>query len=97
MTWAWWRRDERQCREVGRLLQSHLDGELDEWGSRQVTRHLRDCRRCGMAAETYREIKRALRRSAGRPPAEAVSRLRAFGERLADGWLPPDEHEPAGT
>lgn len=98
MTLRWWRREELRCKEIGQLLQSFLDGELDELASRQVARHLDDCRRCGMEAETYEEIKRALRRSAGRPPEDAVDRLRAFGQRLANGWFPPDERQqPAGA
>ena len=99
MTRRWWRRREQlRCREVGRLLQSHLDGELDELGFRQIAHHLEDCRRCGMDAETYEAIKQALRRSAGRPSPDAVGRLRAFGQQLADGWTPPDEHQaPAGA
>jgi anti-sigma factor RsiW len=89
----WWRREELRCREVGQVLQSYLDGELDELLARRVARHLEMCRRCGMSAETYIEIKQALRRSAGSPPQEAIDRLRAFGEQLAEGWVPPDEEE----
>lgn len=93
MTLRWWRRDELRCKEVGRVLQSYLDGELDELLARRVARHLEVCRRCGMSAETYAEIQRALRRSAGSPPEDAVGRLRAFGEQLAEGWVPPGEEE----
>ena len=93
MTLRWWRRDELRCKEVGRVLQSYLDGELDELLARRVARHLEVCRRCGMSAETYAEIKRALRRSAGSLPEDAVGRLRAFGEQLAEGWVPPGEEE----
>lgn len=93
MTRRWWRREELRCAEVGRRLQSHLDGELDDLWSRQVAHHLDDCRRCGMDAKTYDAIKQALRRSAGRPSTDAVGRLRTFGQQLADGWTPPDEHQ----
>lgn len=89
----WWGREELRCREVGKVLQSYLDGELDEVLARRVTRHLEMCRRCGMSAETYVAIKRALRRSAGSPPQDALDRLRAFGEQLAEGSVPPDEEE----
>ena len=93
MKLRWWRREKLSCREVGKVLQSYLDGELDELRARRVARHLEMCRRCGMAAETYAEIKRALRGSAGSPPQDAIDRLRAFGEHLAEGGVPPDEEE----
>lgn len=89
----WWRRDELSCREVGSVLQSYLDGELDELLARRVSRHLELCIRCGMRAETYVEIKRALRRSAGSPPKDALDRLRAFGQELAAGRVACDEGE----
>ena len=93
MKLTWWRQEERNCREVGRLLQSYLDGELDQLLAQRVVRHLDMCRRCGMAAETYTEIKQALQLSAGSPPRDAIARLQTFGEQLATGWVPPDEEE----
>lgn len=69
------------CRKAARLLQSYLDGELDEVAARRVAAHLEACRRCGLEAATYSEIKRALTRH-GAVPADAVERLRAFGEHL---------------
>lgn len=74
------------CREVRHVLQSYLDGELDELAARRITRHLDLCRRCGMQATTFAEIKAALSRTAERPvDPKAVARLRAFGESLASG------------
>ena len=93
MKLRWWP-GELRCREVGKVLQSYLDGELDELLAHRVARHLEMCRRCGMSAETYLEIKRALHRSAGSSPEDAVTRLRAFAEQLAEGWVPLDEEEP---
>ena len=87
----WWRGEELSCREVGKVLQSYLDGELDELLARRVARHLEMCMRCGMRAETYVEIKRALRRSAGSPPQDALDRLRAFGQQLGEGRATSDE------
>lgn len=87
------RREELRCKEVGRLLQSYLDGELDELWARRVARHLEDCRRCGMAVHTYTEIKRSLRHSADPLPEDTLHRLRAFGEELAEGRVPPGEEE----
>lgn len=78
------------CPEVARLLQRYLDGEIDELRARRIERHLEDCRRCGMKAETYAAIKRSLEQHRPSVPSEAIDRLRAFGERLAAEG-PPDE------
>ncbi len=73
------------CGEVGRVLQTYLDGELDQFAARRITRHLDLCRRCGMEASTYTEIKAslALRTKSAVDPA-AVTRLRTFGQQLID-------------
>lgn len=73
------------CREVGHVLQTYLDGELDELAALRITRHLELCRRCGMEAETYAEIKGALgHRGTSTVDPDAVARLRAFGQRLIE-------------
>jgi anti-sigma factor RsiW len=81
----WWRSrrgDEVDCAEVARILQQHLDGELDEESARAVSRHLEACLRCGMEASTYRELKRQLARARRPPDAEAIARLREFADEL---------------
>ena len=71
------------CPEVGRLLQSYLDGELGEPTEVEaLTVHLEECRRCGLEADTYLRIKSALERRGTDVPEESVRRLREFGERL---------------
>ncbi len=78
------------CQSVGAWLQSYLDGELDGVRQRHVSRHLADCRRCGMEASTYRQLRASLRR---RVPtleeAASLNRLRDFAERLAAGDVDP--------
>lgn len=86
---TWWRqmvgtRSTASCREVGRVLQSYLDHELDEVAARRVARHLDDCRRCGLEASTYAEVKAALARRADPVPEDTVERLRQFGAQLTD-------------
>lgn len=81
------------CHEVAALLQSYLDGETDEVTVGRVRRHLVDCRRCGMEEATYVALKESLARRAA-PDAEALERLRAFAERLAE-HPPADEAGPA--
>lgn len=90
------------CIQVGRVLQRHLDGELDSTTARLVALHLDDCRRCGMTAREYRSIKRALADTA-RDEA-AIARLRDFATALGGGTSDPstspderDTHsEPGG-
>ncbi len=76
------------CRQVGKVIQQFLDGEIDDDTRLRVADHLDDCRRCGLGADTYLQIKAALARSATEPSADALDRLRTFGERLVAG------HEP---
>ena len=71
------------CMQVMRVLQSYLDGHTDEVTARRVANHLDACRRCGLEAATYREIKASLARRAATPDSDAVERLRAFGTALA--------------
>ena len=82
-------RNQMSCHQVGKVLQSYLDDELDPDAARKVAAHLEDCRRCGLEAETYEALKESLRRGAGLAD-EPVSRLREFGEQLARGELDPD-------
>jgi anti-sigma factor (TIGR02949 family) len=86
---SWWRRmagsrDVASCLEVGSVLQAYLDGEVDEVTARRVARHLEACRRCGLEAATYTDIKDALARRSSAVPEDAVDRLRRFGERLIE-------------
>jgi anti-sigma factor RsiW len=79
------------CRQVGKVLQTYLDDELDDDAARKVAAHLEDCRRCGLEAETYDALKESLRRGPAGLADEPVARLRDFGERLARGEIEPDE------
>ncbi len=77
-----------RCMATMRVLQSYLDGALDEVAARRVAEHLEDCRRCGLEAEVYTEIKAALGEGDRTVDPRAVERLRRFGEQLARGDLP---------
>jgi anti-sigma factor RsiW len=74
-----------ECREVARLLQSYLDQEIDADEAARVAEHLEVCRRCGLAAETYQQIKTALARRRLHVDPGALDRLTEFSERLAAG------------
>ncbi len=78
------RTDEASCREVSRVLQAYLDGQVDELSARRVTRHLEACRRCGLEAEVYARIKDAVSRMDRDVSSLPLARLRDFARRLAD-------------
>lgn len=82
-------KDMASCQQVGRLLHSYLDGEIDDLTARRVARHLELCRRCGLEASTYTEIKSALARRGMPVPDDAHERLKQFAEQLME--TPPDE------
>ena len=78
------RRSDRpaDCREVGRVLQGYLDGEVEPDFAAKIDAHLEACRDCGLEAETYNRIKSSLARRHPAVDEEAIARLRAFGEEL---------------
>jgi predicted anti-sigma-YlaC factor YlaD len=78
-----WRRRELSCRAVGKLLQTHLDGELEDVSAVLVAAHLDDCHRCGLEAEAYQWLVRALLRLAPPVEPERLVRIRAFADELA--------------
>lgn len=84
-------RTQMSCHQVGQVLQTYLDNELDDDAARKVAAHLEDCRRCGLEAETYEALKASLQRGSAGLADEPVARLREFGERLARGELDPGE------
>lgn len=77
-------RDRIECMRVRPLLQSFLDGELDDTQRQRVATHLLACRRCGLAASTYESLKRRLQEFDQPADADAVARLIDFVDRLAD-------------
>lgn len=78
------------CSEVGEVLQQYLDDELDATRSPRVEAHLELCRRCGLEASIYTDVKDALARQ-GDLPEDSIRRLRHFGERVAAGEIPTDD------
>lgn len=76
-------REMASCMRVMRVLQSYLDGQTDEVTAERVSKHLEACRRCGLEAATYREIKAALARRAAPLERASLERLRDFGSSLA--------------
>jgi anti-sigma factor (TIGR02949 family) len=84
----WPRRSAASCSEVIAVLQEFLDGAVDAGTAARVERHLEACRRCGLEASVYREIKASLRRQRGDVDAATLDRLRAFVARVGEGGVP---------
>ncbi len=84
--------DHADCRQVARVLQSYLDGEIDPVDVPAITEHLDACRDCGLAEATYDRIKVALARPSGTDIDPAVlERLRSFTEALERSVDPQSE------
>ena len=82
-----WMVEMATCREVGRMLQSYLDGRLDPPKVAKVSAHLEHCLRCGLEIRAYGEIKEALSRVSreGEVHPEdrlAIERLRRFAGEI---------------
>jgi anti-sigma factor RsiW len=75
-------RDRLECMRVKPLLHSYLDGHLTDEDAVRVSRHLDACRRCGIASETFLQIKAGLARLGEEPDREAVQRLEQFVEEI---------------
>lgn len=73
------------CRAVGRLLQSFLDGAVEDTRAVAVANHLDECRECGLNAESYRWLKAAVAAAARADDPGQVQRVRAFAEELISG------------
>lgn len=85
----WWRRRPLMCPEVGRTLQAYLDGRVDDDWAARIEAHLEHCRRCGMEAKTYTELKAVLSRQEMALRTDTLENLRDFATRLASGEVPP--------
>ena len=82
-SWLRRRRPTADCREVGKVLQSYLDGDVEPDFAAKIAMHLEACKDCGLEHETYSRIKSSL---ADRRPTvsdDVVARLRDFGDSLA--------------
>ncbi|CAN5177520.1 zf-HC2 domain-containing protein [soil metagenome] len=70
------------CRQVGRLLQAYLDGELPDARTVLVADHLDACLRCGLEASSYRWLKAHLAGLAPGTDGRQLGRLCAFADEL---------------
>ena len=80
------------CRKVGKVLQTHLDGELDDERRDKVAAHLEECERCGLEADVLEGVRAALRGRRESLPTATATALRQFSDRLVNGEdAPPPE------
>ena len=77
-------RPQLSCRQVGRLLQAYLDGQLHDARTVLVADHLDACLRCGLEASSYRWLKAELACLAPSDDERQLGRLRAFADELID-------------
>ena len=73
---------EVNCREVGRVLQSYIDGDVESDFATKIAAHLEKCKDCGLEYETYSRIKASLANQPSTVDADAIARLRDFGRDL---------------
>ena len=78
-----------RCVEIGRQIQTYLDGGLDPAAAAKVSHHLDACRRCGLTADDYRRLKLALAATSAPMSAEPLQRLQALAADLAAGDASP--------
>ncbi|CAG4906181.1 MULTISPECIES: zf-HC2 domain-containing protein [Acidithrix] len=71
-----------ECMHNIRRLQQYLDGTLPEPSRRKTKAHLEVCRRCGLEATVYSDIKKALRQSAPEIDSVLLNELKLRGEQL---------------
>jgi anti-sigma factor RsiW len=77
-------REPLSCRQVARLLQAYLDGELRDARAVLVADHLDACLRCGLEAGTYRWLMAQLAGLAPSDDTRQLDRLREFANALVD-------------
>ena len=81
-SWTRRRKPEVNCREVARVLQSYLDGDVEDDFATKIAGHLEACKDCGLELETYQQIKRSLAARMPEVDPAAVERLREFGAKI---------------
>ena len=78
-------KDMTSCAKAMKLLQSAIDGELDQHTLGRVNRHMAACKKCGMHARTYEAIKTSIATQGATPlPADIITDLEAFARNLPE-------------
>ena len=64
------------------MLQSYLDGEVDEQTARMVAGHLDECTKCDHESQVYVKIKESLATRQRPVDPKVLDALRQFGQNL---------------
>ncbi len=83
--WFRRRKPEVDCREVGRVLQSYLDDNVEPGFAGKIAAHLDECKKCGLESTAYTQLKDSLGQTRPAVDSHTIERLRAFGTELTDG------------
>jgi len=75
-------RSNPSCKDVAQVLQTYLDGEIDDRDLEAVKQHLDKCRDCGLEAETYTAVKSGLAAQSVAIAPDVMDRLRDFADNL---------------
>lgn len=75
---------QRRCREVRRVLQSYLDGELHPVDAISVADHLDACSSCGTDTGDYRLLKQVLARLRTEVDHSRLARLEMLVDELTE-------------
>jgi len=79
------------CPEVMRWLQAYIDAEVpDAARARLIASHLDACGGCGLEAETFKELKKALYRMDPQVDVVRLQRLKNFALGLCEQNNPSD-------
>ncbi|MDH3293200.1 MAG: zf-HC2 domain-containing protein [Acidimicrobiia bacterium] len=70
------------CSEVLEVIQSYIDGEIDDATARKVATHLDHCHPCVNEERAYLQIKNSLANRRIHVDVEVLDQLFSFGNRL---------------
>lgn len=72
------------CREVRKVVQSFLDGELSAEHAHLVAAHIAVCEVCGLDARTLDQVRRAVAGLDRGVDPDALARLERFADRVPE-------------
>lgn len=79
------------CHQVLEVMQSYIDGEVDEKTALNVVEHLEMCERCAHEVHLFRRIQNAVREQADEIDPRIVERLEAYALELSSA--DPNSHD----